>query len=236
MNHWVIPSDEPWGLPLKEKVISEYFKEAGYRTALIGKWHLGFHQKAFTPTLRGFDSHFGYLGPYIGYYDYSLMMHDRNYSRGYDMRRNLSVNYIEEPRPYVTELFTNEAVSFIGQHDTDRPLFLLVNHLAPHAGNEKPDNPLEAPEDEKAKFDYIKDPNRRTLAGKVDLNISKIICDIQLAAMISVMDQGIGKIVTAINDKGMMNNTVIMFFSDNGGPTRGQHSTDASNYPLRGVS
>lgn len=165
MNHYVIASDEPWGLPLNQKLISNYFKDAGYRTALIGKWHLGFHRKAYTPTMRGFDSHFGYLGPYIGYYDYSLMMHDRNYSRGYDMRRNMSVNYMSEPRPYVTELFTDEAVNLIRDHNNKDPLFLMVNHLAPHAGNEEPDNPLEAPEDEIKKFEYIKDLNRRTLAG-----------------------------------------------------------------------
>lgn len=44
MNNFVIPSDEPWGLPLSEKTIAEYFKEAGYKTALIGKWHLGFYK------------------------------------------------------------------------------------------------------------------------------------------------------------------------------------------------
>lgn len=166
MNHFVIPSDEPWGLPLNEKVISEYFKEAGYRTSLVGKWHLGFYQKAYTPTLRGFDSHFGYLGPYIGYYDYSLQMHDRNFSRGYDMRRNLTTNYDIDPKPYVTDLFTDEAVNVIKNHDKVDPLFLVVNHLAPHAGNEKPDNPLEAPEEEIQKFKHIKNKDRRTLAGK----------------------------------------------------------------------
>lgn len=150
-------------MPKSEKVMPQYFKDAGYKTALVGKWHLGFYQKQFTPTMRGFDSFFGYLGPYIGYYDYTLNMFDRNYSRGYDMRRNISVAN-ETSKVYVTDLFTREAVKVITDHDKMKPLFLVVNHLAPHAGNE--DKPMEAPEEEIQKFSYIANEKRRTLAGK----------------------------------------------------------------------
>lgn len=200
---------------------------------LYSKWHLGFHEKRYTPTLRGFDSHFGYLGPYIGYYDHSLIMLDRNYSRGYDMRRNLQMT-TETKGKYATDLFTDEAVNLIHDHDVTKPLFLLLNHLAPHTGNE--DKPMEAPAEVIKKFEYIKDEKRRILA-----------------AMIHVMDEGIGKVVKAIKDKGIMDNTIIMFLSDNGGktedtfftsnlqliffrlgPTQGIHSTMASNHPLRG--
>jgi arylsulfatase B len=192
MQHYVIPSDEPWGLPLGERTIAEYFKDAGYRTAIVGKWHLGFFEKSYTPLMRGFDTHVGYLGPYIGYYDHSLIMLDRNYSRGADMRRNYES--MNADGKYATDLFTDEAVNLIKSHDASDPLLLLVSHLAPHAGNE--DKPLEAPEDVISKFAYIKDEKRRTLA-----------------AMIDVMDDGIGRIVAAISEKGIMDNTIIMFLS-----------------------
>ncbi|KAL7034084.1 hypothetical protein ACKWTF_007851 [Chironomus riparius] len=213
MQHYVIPSDEPWALPLNEKLISNYFQDAGYRTALIGKWHLGFYKQQFTPNFRGFSDFFGYLGPYIGYYDHSLIMLDRNYSRGYDMRRNTEPE--NRTGTYATDLFTNEAVDLITNHDSDTPLFMLLTHLAPHTGNE--DRPMEAPEETIVKFSYIKEEKRRTLA-----------------AMVSKLDEGIGKVVKAVQDKGILNNTVILFMSDNGGPSFGIHSTESSNYPLRG--
>lgn len=166
MDHWVIISDEPWGLGLREQLMPEYFQENGYKTSLIGKWHLGFYQRQYTPTMRGFDTHFGYWGPYIDYYDYSLRMLDKNYTTGYDMRRNLRVADDINPKPYVTDLFTNEAVKVIANHDEETPLFLVINHLAPHAGNE--DDPMQAPQDEIDKFQNIPDLRRRTLAGKFE--------------------------------------------------------------------
>lgn len=123
----------------------------------IGKWHLGFHKKAYNPIQRGFDSFFGYLGAYVDYFDHSLVMtvwenlfknvntllkniyfQSRPYGRGYDMRTNESIYYGSKGK-YATELFTDVAVETIMKQNTNQPMFLLLNHLAAHAGNE--DNP-----------------------------------------------------------------------------------------------
>lgn len=58
------------GLNLSEKILPQYLKEMGYLTNLVGKWHLGFYKKKYTPLRRGFDSHFGYWSGAISYYDH----------------------------------------------------------------------------------------------------------------------------------------------------------------------
>lgn len=77
MQYSVIASDEPYGLGLQEKTMAEYMKCGGYRTHLIGKWHLGFFRKQYTPLYRGFDSHFGYYGGFIDYFNHSLTVVSR---------------------------------------------------------------------------------------------------------------------------------------------------------------
>uniref|UniRef100_A0AAG5DPC4 Sulfatase N-terminal domain-containing protein n=1 Tax=Anopheles atroparvus TaxID=41427 RepID=A0AAG5DPC4_ANOAO len=213
MQDHVIISDEPWGLGLDQKLMPQYFREAGYRTHLVGKWHLGFFRRAYTPTFRGFDSHFGYLGPYIDYWDHSLQMNETS-ARGLDMRRNTDVNYSANGT-YATNLFNDEAVRLVESHDKKQPLFLVLTHLAPHTGNE--DDPMQAPVDEIEKFNHIKDPRRRILA-----------------AMISRIDAGVGKIYRALEKRSMLENSIILFFADNGAPTVGIHANSGSNYPLRG--
>jgi arylsulfatase A-like enzyme len=72
MQHLVILAPEPWGLPLSETLMPEHLKAAGYATHAVGKWHLGFHRKEYTPTYRGFDSHYGYWNGYQDYYDHTM--------------------------------------------------------------------------------------------------------------------------------------------------------------------
>lgn len=80
------------------------------------------------------------------------------------MKRNYSTAWDLVGR-YATDVFTEEAVSLITSHEGDKPFFLMISHIAPHAGNEG--NKLEAPQEEINKFQYIINPNRRTYAGEI---------------------------------------------------------------------
>lgn len=72
MQRFVIPSEQPFGIGLDEKLLPEYLKEVGYSTNMVGKWHLGFFRREYTPTYRGIDNYFGYWGPYIDYFNHTL--------------------------------------------------------------------------------------------------------------------------------------------------------------------
>ncbi|XP_028129869.1 arylsulfatase B-like [Diabrotica virgifera virgifera] len=214
MQHLVILEPEPWGLPLNETLIPQILKQNGYSTHAVGKWHLGFFEKEYTPTYRGFDTHYGY---FQGLQDYYTHMTHASFSNeiGYDMRRNLEVDYDAKGK-YSTTLFTNEAVNLIKNHDTKNPMFLYMTHLAPHSGNAN--NPLQAPDEEIARFAHIQDPERRIYA-----------------AMVSMLDQSVGTVISALRDKRMLDNSVILFMSDNGAQPRGLHANHGSNYPFRGT-
>lgn len=216
MQHFVIPNEEPWGLPLRESLMPEVFRANGYKTHLVGKWHLGFHEKNYTPLNRGFDTHFGYYGGYISYYTHSADCFMLPCDLGVDLRSGFKTNFTVNGQ-YATDLFTDEAVRRIEEHDTRNGLFLVINHLAPHTGSET--DPLEAPPEIVEKFNYIANEDRR-----------------KYAAMIYKMDQGIGKVFLSLKKKGILENTIVLFYSDNGAPTQGLFANAGSNYPLRGVS
>ncbi|XP_021919137.1 arylsulfatase B-like isoform X3 [Zootermopsis nevadensis] len=212
MQHTVLFGAEPRGLPLTEKLLPEYLKELGYATHIVGKWHLGSYRKEFTPTYRGFDSHLGY---WTGHHDYNDHTAVESPYWGLDMRRGLEPAW-DLHGQYSTDIFTKEAVRLIRTHNTSKPLFLYLAHAAVHSGN--PYNPLPAPDEVVAKFSAITDYNRRRFAG-----------------VLHKLDESVGKVMGALHEAGMLQNCVIVFTTDNGGPAAGFNINAASNWPLRGV-
>ena len=176
------PTADRYGLPLRYKIMPEYFKEIGYKTALSGKWHLGMFADEYLPSNRGFDSTYGHLGGGIGYFDHAL-------SGRMDWHRNGEVLYEDG---YSTTLIANEAIRIINNLDQSTPLFLYIAFNAPHT-------PIEAKKKFIDKLSYIQDEKERVYA-----------------ANIMMLDLEIGNIISAIESKGILEETIIIFFSDNG--------------------
>ncbi|XP_033334236.2 arylsulfatase B [Megalopta genalis] len=211
MQHGVLKCAEPRGLPLREKLLPQYLKGLGYSTHIVGKWHLGFYTKEFTPTYRGFDSHLGFWSGHQDYYDHSAV--ETPYW-GLDMRRGMDPAW-DLHGHYSTDVFTTEAEQLINAHNTSRPMFLYLAHAAVHSGN--PYNPLPAPDQDVAKFYEITNFSRRRFAG-----------------MLTKLDDSVGRVVDALRAKGMLQDTIIVFSTDNGGAPAGFNLNAASNWPLRG--
>ena len=199
----VIFPNHTYGLPTDERTLPQALKEAGYRTMMVGKWHLGHADQKFWPNNRGFEYFYGNT---VGEVDY--FTHQRGGVT--DWQRN--GKFITE-KGYVTTLFGDEAVRLIEKQDKTKPFFLYFASLAPHA-------PYQAPKaDEDRYASTIKDPTRRTYA-----------------AMITSLDDQVGRIVAALEKRGLRENTLIVFSSDNGGPRNAVVASGAHSKEERSAS
>ena len=210
LQHGIIRATQPNSIPLDETIIAEKLRQIGYKTHLVGKWHNGFYKNECTPTSRGFDSFFGY---FTGAEDYYTHIAHEVYSRspyrlwrGYDLRRNESVS-TEEKGKYSTLLFAKEAQKVIVDHDSSSPMFLYLAFQAVHSPSQVPQQYI------RQYKGVIKNKKRRTYAG-----------------MVSAMDEAIGNVTKTLKEKGLWNNTVLIFSTDNGGYVY----EGGNNWPLRG--
>jgi arylsulfatase A-like enzyme len=188
----------PWaqyGLPLEERTLPQALKEAGYETAICGKWHLGHLQRDYLPTRRGFDHQYGHYNGAIDYFT-----HQRD--GGHDWHRDDQACH---DQGYSTFLLADEAARLIRKHDKSRPLFLYLPFNAVHAPHQVPPKYVEP-------YTHLHEP-RRTYAG-----------------MVTAMDEAIGRVLSAVEEKQMRGDTLLLFASDNGGPAPGRVT---SNGPYR---
>lgn len=200
------------GVPVSETFISSVLQNAGYFTAAVGKWHLGYADR-FTPNKRGFDEFYGFLA---GGHEYFPEQFGPKYAKQkeadqYPIREYLKPlmhNDIEvEEKEYITDALSREAVRIIKDAaNREEPFFMYLAYNAPHV-------PLQAKEEDMEQFPEIKDKDRKTYAG-----------------MVYAVDRGVGEIVEALKASGQLENTLIVFSSDNGGHT----GHGAINKPLQG--
>lgn len=191
----IVRPGAPWGLPLQERTLPQALREAGYTTAICGKWHLGEFKPEYTPTHRGFDQQYGHM---FGAIDYFTHIRDGKH----DWYRN------DKPTPeegYSTHLISKEACRVIATKPDDKPLFLYVPFNGIHS-------PLQVPVEYKKPYSDLPEP-RRSIAG-----------------MLAAVDEAIGQIKDALDARGLTDNTLIIFSSDNGGPNPGKATINA---PLR---
>jgi arylsulfatase B len=161
----------PTGLPLTEKLMPEYFRDAGYQTFLVGKWHLGFREPAYRPTARGFDHFYGHLTGGIGFWDHV-------HGGGLDWQRN-GETLREEG--YSTHLMAAEIDRLIGQRDRSKPMFLYAAFNAPHLPNE-------APEEAIKQYAHIENPNRRihaAMVSELDAAIGQLMATLDEQGMLN---------------------------------------------------
>ena len=201
------PNDPNMGLPQTEKIIPEVIGQVGYTSGVIGKWHLGAHISNH-PLNRGFDFFYGHLGGGHRYFPEELTIED-SYSindeplsyRTWIMRDHQA----EKTDEYLTDEFSNEAVKFV-KKNKEGPFFLYLAYNAPHG-------PLQATQKYLDRFDHIEGKKRKTYA-----------------AMVSAVDDGVGRILDRLESLGIAENTMIFFLSDNGGP---EPNNASNNGPLR---
>lgn len=218
-------------LSIKAVTMAELFKQAGYATYMSGKWHLNKEKsipndRSNWPLQRGFDRFFGTLIGSGSFYDPGTLMSDNTFiAPGKDF--------------YLTYAITDNAVKFINENPKDKPFFFYIAYTAAHW-------PLHAPESEIQKYKGVYDKGwdetrkqRFEKLKKLGIISSKAVLtergvdipewkneplkDWQVrrmevyAAMVDILDQGIGKIISTLEMKGELENTVIFYMHDNGG-------------------
>ena len=195
------------GLPPEHPTLPSMLRDVGYATALMGKWHLGFEPN-FGPLLSGYDEFFG---PMSGGVDYFTHCDSRGVHDLWQSEKDIVQEFFETG--YLTDLITERALDYVDRKtgvDSNNPFFMSLHYTAPHW-------PWET-RDDAALADEIKDNIFHLHGGNIH----------SYRRMIHHMDEGIGRIVRLLRERGELDNTLIVFTSDNGG------ERFSDNWPLVG--
>ena len=211
------------GMDTREILLPAILKPQGYVSGIYGKWDLGI-SKRFLPLAKGFDDFYGLVNTGIDYYT-----HERY--GVHSMYRN-NERTEEDRGIYATYLFEREALRFLDEQSGEQPFFLYVPFNAPHGSSAldpKIRGTVQAPPEFEALYPEVEE--LYTLGeryGKKTLVSSREKRYRDYRAATTCMDASIGQLLDKLDEKGLAENTIVIFFADNGG------SGGANNGPLHG--
>ncbi len=215
----------PWhniGVHPAEHFMPQSFQAAGYQTAMVGKWHLGHALQAYHPNERGFEHFYGHLHTEVGYFPPFANQ------GGKDFQRN---GESIDREGYESYILADEVSRFIRERDENKPFFIYMPFIAPHT-------PLDAPDELQAKYADLEDTRKPARSNNTDetRRLSRLLgqpsARPMYAAVVDGMDQSIGRVLETLDEEGLTDNTIVLFFSDNGGAAYATGGAD--NVPLRG--
>ncbi len=202
------------GLPQRERILPQYLKAAGYATACVGKWNIGFAEGS-RPTDRGFDEFFGCRSGNIHYFKHT-------YHGEYDLFRGTEPHRVEG---YSTELFAEAACDFI-RRKRNGPFFLYLPFNAPHYVSEANTEPGSGEKPEWHVPGAYLERYGRSAAGATERH--------RYLALVTAMDDAVGRILDTLDEAGLRERTLVVFLSDMGAILRpGRGLGVASNAPFR---
>ncbi|XP_070566389.1 arylsulfatase B-like [Ptychodera flava] len=201
------------GLPTDLTTLPQALKEVGYKTYIVGKWHLGFCNEDYLPNARGFDKFFGFYKGGFDFYNHSSSEfgpYSPGQYLGYDLHEDIAGQpsiQVTDNVTYSTELFRDKILEYIEDHDPSDPMFLFVPFQQPHM-------PTDVPTEWADMYkETVSDLIRRNYSGQV-----------------TIMDDVVGDIRTKLEERGMFEDSLLIFHGDHGGDVQYM----ASNWPYRG--
>jgi arylsulfatase B/arylsulfatase I/J len=227
-GYYSYPSSD--AVPLNSSLLPEVLRRAGYRTHAVGKWHLGFEIREYTPTFRGFDTFMGYYNSQEDYWTHVGPQQsgpcsgvDLSNSTGYNSTVGIRAAPSSLNGTYSSEIYGTRVTEIIVDHAAHYnhvPFYLYLPFQSVHMPNEAPAEMI-------AKYPVMKNSARRSYLG-----------------MISALDEALGDLMDAVKSTSMWSNTVLLLNGDNGGPVWCSSNHDCpdainsqygpvSNYPLR---
>lgn len=221
MQFSMVQTAIPWGLELPETTIAEVLKADNYSTHMLGKWHLGHYSPRALPTARGFDTYTGFVNGEQYYWSKRNPDHTHFKDMIYSNTTCYAPYTNDDLHTYSTFFYRDKAVDLINEHNQSSPFFLYLAFQAVH------DPFVDINIHQKGiPKEYVSDEMYSKLHSEVVGRKRR-----QYAMALIIMDEAINSIVEALDDNGMLEHSIVIFASDNGGC----YGSGGKNGPLRGT-